>query len=73
MTLLHAAAWFNDARVAAQLIAAGADPDATFGQSGHSALSWAVTCRSLDVARALVLLGHEADLFCAAGMDRSNV
>jgi ankyrin repeat protein len=67
-TALHAAAQHNDARIAALLVAHGADVHAMFGQSGHSALSWAVTCNALDCARTLVQLGAEPDLFCAAGM-----
>src|SRR5262245_48451010 len=38
-TLLHAAAWHNDARLAVVLLARGADPDATYGSSGHTPLS----------------------------------
>jgi ankyrin repeat protein len=40
-TPLHMAAQCNDPRIAAVLVAYGADVNAKFGQSGHSALSWA--------------------------------
>lgn len=67
-TPLHVAAESNDPRIGAYLIARGADPNATFGQSGHTPLSWAVTCHALEFAQTMVRLGHQADLFCAAGM-----
>jgi ankyrin repeat protein len=67
-TPLHVAAQHNDPQLAALLVAYGADLDATYGQSEHTPLSWAITCSALDVARALVKLGAEPDLFCAAGM-----
>jgi ankyrin repeat protein len=67
-TPLHVAAQFNDSRIASVLVAYGADIDAKLGQSAHTALSWAVTCNSLDCARTLLKLGAEADLFCAAGI-----
>ena len=66
-TPLHMAAQYNDPRIAAVLVAYGADVNAKFGVSGHSALSWAVTCNALECADALVKLGAEPDLFCAAG------
>ncbi len=67
-TPLHAAAWSNDARAAILLLAYRADPEARYGDSGHTALSWAVTCGSLDFARTLVKLNVKPDLFCAAGI-----
>jgi ankyrin repeat protein len=67
-TPLHMAAQHNDPRLAAVLVAFGANFEAKFGQSGHSALSWAVTCNALECARALVQLGAVPDLFCAAGI-----
>lgn len=67
-TPLHAAAWGNDPRMGAYLMAFGADPAAHYGDSGHTALSWAVTCNSREFAQALVRMGAEADLFCSAGM-----
>jgi len=67
-TPLHAAAYANDVRIGALLVSLGAHPNATYGESGHTALSWAVTCRALDFAEAMVRLGVEADVFCAAGM-----
>lgn len=66
-TPLHVAAEYNDARLGVLLLAYGADPEATYGQSGHTALSWAATCGSFDFARALTRLGVRPDLFCAAG------
>lgn len=65
---LHLAAEHDDARIAAVLVAAGADLHARHGQSAHTPLSWAVTCNAMECARALVHLGAKADLFCAAGM-----
>ncbi len=67
-TPLHLAARYNDENIAAVLVAYGADVEARFGQSSHTALSWAVTCSALDCACALVKLGAEPDLFCAAGL-----
>jgi ankyrin repeat protein len=67
-TPLHVAAGCNDPQIAAILVAYAADVNAKFGQSGHSALSWAVTCNAIECARALLELGAEADLFCAAGI-----
>jgi ankyrin repeat protein len=65
---IHVAVQRNDPRLAAVLVAYGADVNATFGQSGHNALSWAVTCNAMECARELVTLGAEPDLFCAAGI-----
>jgi ankyrin repeat protein len=67
-TSLHVAARCDDPRLGVLLLAAGADPDAKFGASGHTAMSWALTCNSLSFAGTLVRLGHKPDLFCAAGM-----
>ena len=67
-TALHVAARFDDPRLAVVLLAAGADPEAKFGSSGHTAMSWALTCNSLAFASTLVRLGHKPDLFCAAGL-----
>jgi ankyrin repeat protein len=67
-TALHVAAMCDDARLGALLLAAGADPQAKYGTSGHTAMSWALTCNSLSFAGTLVRLGHQPDLFCAAGM-----
>jgi len=67
-TPLHVAAYCNDAPIGALLVERGADPNATYGESGHTALSWAVTCRALDFAETMVRLGVHADLFCAAGI-----
>ena len=51
-TPLHAAARFDDSQLAALLVAYGADVNAKLGQSGHTAISWAVTCNALDCADA---------------------
>jgi ankyrin repeat protein len=67
-TALHVAAERNNGRLAVFLLACGADPHATYGQSGHTALSWAVTRNASDFARTLVRLGVRPDLFCAAGI-----
>jgi len=67
-TPLHAAAWSDDPRLAVLLLAYGANPEARYGESGHTPLSWAVTVHSLAFARALVQLGSRPDLFCAAGI-----
>ncbi|HKQ48846.1 MAG TPA: ankyrin repeat domain-containing protein, partial [Phycisphaerae bacterium] len=67
-TPFHAAAWSNVPQLAVLLLAAGGDPDAKYGESGHTALSWAITCHALAFAKTLVLMGHKPDLFCAAGM-----
>ncbi len=66
---IHVAAEHNDAKIGAVLFASGADLEMTFGDSGHTALSWAVTCHALDFAKTLTALGARADLFCSAGMD----
>jgi cytohesin len=67
-TPLHVAARCNDARLGIVLLAHDADPQATYGESGHTVLSWAVTCNAMDFARTLVRLGVRPDLFVAAGV-----
>jgi len=67
-TPLHVAAECNEPEIVTMLVAAGAPLDAQFGQSAHSALSWALTVEALGAAHALVKAGHEPDLFCAAGL-----
>jgi ankyrin repeat protein len=64
---LHVAAGCDDPRAGVLLLAFGAEPEAKFGQSGHTALSWAVTCNSMNFATTMVRLGWKPDLFCAAG------
>jgi ankyrin repeat protein len=66
-TPLHAAAWHNDPRLGAYLLALGADANARYGDSGHTPVSWAVTCHALEFARALVKLGAGPDLFTTSG------
>lgn len=65
---LHEAARCNDPKLAVYLLAFGADPYAKFGDSGHDALSWGVTCRAPEFVATLVRLGARLDLFSAAGM-----
>jgi ankyrin repeat protein len=50
------------------LLAYGADAQARYGESGHTPLSWAITCNALEFARTFVRLGIKPDLFCAAGV-----
>ncbi len=65
---LHLAAQCNDAQLGVTLLCYGADPYATLGNSGHTALSWGVTCNSMDFVESLIRLGVKADLFVAAGL-----
>jgi len=65
---LHVAAEYDDARIGLLLLAMGADPKARFGETGHTPLSWAVTCHALSFAKTLVHAGIKPDLFTAAGM-----
>lgn len=67
-TPLHVAAEHDDARIGVVLLAYGADPNEKYGESGHTALTWAATCRSLGFANALVKLGARPDFFGAAGI-----
>jgi ankyrin repeat protein len=67
-TALHVAAQCNDNRLAVYLLSCGADPEVKFGESGHTPLSWAVTCGAFAFAETLVKLGAKPDLFCAAGI-----
>jgi ankyrin repeat protein len=67
-TALHVAAESNNPDAVDLLLAAKADAGAYYGQSAHNALSWALTTRAYESARALVRGGLEPDLFCAAGM-----
>jgi len=67
-TPLHEAAEFNCADVIPILVAAGAKFEQTYGGSGHTALSWAITVGSMKAAFKLVELGNEPDLFCASGL-----
>jgi ankyrin repeat protein len=67
-TALHVAAEDNNPDAVDLLLAARADARAYFGQSAHTALSWALTTRAFDAATALVRGGVTPDLFCAAGL-----
>lgn len=67
-TPLHAAAEQNRAEIVEVLVRAGAPFTTAYGESAHSALSWALTVEAFDAARKLVELGDEPDLFCAAGL-----
>jgi ankyrin repeat protein len=68
LTPLHYAAGEDRPEVVAALVEARAPLAAHFGRTGHSALSWAVTCESQQAARKLIELGVKPDLFCAAGL-----
>ena len=67
-TPLHLAAEYNDPVLGILLLAFGANAQARFGDSGHTPLSWAVTCNAPEFAQALVRAGVKPDLFVAAGM-----
>lgn len=67
-TPLHRAAQNNDPTLGVILLVFGGDASATYGESGHTVLSWAVTCHSLEFAQTLVQAGEQPDLFTAAGM-----
>jgi ankyrin repeat protein len=67
-TPIHAAAERDSPVMLELLTKYGASPRARFGQSAHTALSWALTCEAFDAAKKLVELGEEPDLFCAAGL-----
>lgn len=67
-TLLHLAAQHNDPTMGVMLLMFGADPQARFGNSAHTPLSWAVTCHAMEFAQTLVRAGVKPDLFVAAGM-----
>lgn len=67
-TPLLLAAENNDPAMVEMLVNAGARVTERYAGSGHSALSWAVTCWSPHAAIKLVQLGVKPDLFCAAGI-----
>jgi ankyrin repeat protein len=67
-TPLHAAARHNDPEQGVILLAYGGDPYATFGDSGHTALSWAVVCNAMEFAKSLIRLAIKSDLYTAAGI-----
>jgi ankyrin repeat protein len=67
-TALHLAAEIDDPDTIRILLAHGADAKARYGDSSHTALSWAVTTNAYGAAAALVEGGAEPDLFCAAGL-----
>ena len=67
-TPLHLAAEENRPELVGLLVEHGASVETKYLDSGHSALSWAITCWSFDAAMKLVELGNEPDLFCAAGL-----
>jgi ankyrin repeat protein len=72
-TPLHVAAGEDRADVVEVLVRFGAPVQSRYAGSGHSPLSWAVTCWSFRAARRLVALGEEPDLFCAAGLGLLDV
>ena len=69
-TPLHVAAGENRPEIVDVLLEYGAQAQARYGDSAHSALSWAITCWAFDAAQRLVDSGVEPDLFCAAGLGR---
>lgn len=72
-TPLHVAAQHNDPQLGVILLAYGADPEMTYGESGHTALSWAVTCNASEFANTLIRLAVKSDLFTAAGLGAVEV
>lgn len=67
-TALHAAAQQEATHGVGILLDLGADPDAKYGESGHTPLSWAVTCHAFQTASVLMARGIRPDLFTAAGL-----
>ncbi|HVT13980.1 MAG TPA: ankyrin repeat domain-containing protein [Fimbriimonadaceae bacterium] len=67
-TPLHQAGMNNDPAMIERLVKAGAPFRTRYATSGHTALSWAITCWSPEAALKLVELGDMPDLFCAAGL-----
>jgi ankyrin repeat protein len=68
-TALHLSARYNDPKLCLWLLAYGANPEAKFGESGHTVLSWAVTCNASEFAKMLVRLSAlKPDLYSAAGL-----
>ena len=67
-TPLHLAAGENRPAIVSVLVRRGADLEARYGTSAHTALSWALTCWSFSAAERLVELGANVDLFCASGL-----
>jgi ankyrin repeat protein len=67
-TALHVAVEHDDAQMVKLLLERGGDPSLKYGQSAHTALSWAVTVSAWESAAALVRAGVKPDLFCAAGI-----
>jgi ankyrin repeat protein len=65
---LNLAVEHDDRAMTRILLERGASYNDKHGDSGHSALSWALTVRSFHAADALVRGGVEPDLFCAAGL-----
>ena len=67
-TALHAAAQQEATNGVAVLLDRGADANAKYGDSGHTPLSWAVTCHAFQAAFLLMARGVKPDLFTAAGL-----
>ncbi|BDI28931.1 hypothetical protein CCAX7_009820 [Capsulimonas corticalis] len=74
-TPLHNVVQSGNVKIAEALIAAGADVNAKYNRTGHTPLSWAITCGqdSSGVAEALVRGGAVLDLWCAAGLGKEDV
>jgi len=68
MTPLHCVVDIWQSELVDPLIDAGADLEATYGESAHTPLSWATTIGAFEIASKLVSRGSSCDLFCAAGM-----
>lgn len=67
-TALHAAAQQEATNGVGVLLDRGADSNAKYGDSGHTPLSWAVTCHAFQAASVLMARGVKPDLFTAAGL-----
>jgi ankyrin repeat protein len=65
---LHIAAESNNPDAVDILMGRKADPTTHFRNSGHTALSWALTTQAWDSVKALLRNGVKPDFFCAAGM-----
>ncbi|HZN54286.1 MAG TPA: ankyrin repeat domain-containing protein [Candidatus Polarisedimenticolaceae bacterium] len=71
-TPLHVAVEIDNPDTVELLLSRRADPAAHYGDSGHTPLSWAVTTMALQAAETLVRHGVKPDLFCAAGLGRTE-
>jgi len=67
-TAFHVAAERGHEAFIPLLVRHGANPEAKFGYSAHTPLSWAVTVGSFGFAEAMLKAGAKTDLFTAAGI-----